>query len=135
MEDQQGSQNLYSGAKHIPLSLQRPFHFHHYVGTLFHSDQTNTIQGMIKTLFPPLQKSLLCFSQSYCSSSCSDNSVKCNWQNVDRSRCHCQLLSIPGWSSNQQVKILALLSVFWQAIVYFWFFMHFFLFLPVKHRS
>ena len=36
---------LYSGAKHIPLSSQRPFHFH--------SDQTNTILGIsiLKNLF------------------------------------------------------------------------------------
>ena len=27
--------NLYSGAKHIPLFSQRPFHFHSSVGTLF----------------------------------------------------------------------------------------------------
>ena len=33
----------YSGAKHIPLSSQRPFHFHCSIRALFHSDQTNTI--------------------------------------------------------------------------------------------
>ena len=27
--------NLYSGAKHIPLSSQRPFHFHCSIGALF----------------------------------------------------------------------------------------------------
>ena len=30
--------NLYSAAKHFPLSSQRPFHFHCSVGTLFYSD-------------------------------------------------------------------------------------------------
>ena len=34
---------LYSGAKHITLSSQRFFHFHCSIGTLFHSDKTNTI--------------------------------------------------------------------------------------------
>ena len=34
--------SLYSGTKHIPLSSQRPFHFHCSYWRLFHSDQTNT---------------------------------------------------------------------------------------------
>ena len=37
------SQHLCSGAKHIPLSSQRPFRFHCSIGTLFSYDQTNTI--------------------------------------------------------------------------------------------
>ena len=35
--------NLYSGAKHIPLSSQRPFHFHCSIGALFHSDLKKSI--------------------------------------------------------------------------------------------
>ena len=35
---------LYSGSKHMPLSSQRPFHFHCLIGSLFCSDPTNTIQ-------------------------------------------------------------------------------------------
>ena len=36
--------NLYSGAKHIPLSSQRPFHFNCYYWLHFNSNKTNTIQ-------------------------------------------------------------------------------------------
>ena len=45
LEDQQVAppHNIYSGAKLIPFSSQRPFHIHCSVGALFHSDQTNTI--------------------------------------------------------------------------------------------
>ena len=35
--------NLYSGAKHIPLSSQRPFHFLCCYWRHFHCDQTNTM--------------------------------------------------------------------------------------------
>ena len=41
------SHNLYSGAKHIPLTSRRPFHFQCSIGALFHSNQTNTIQPQI----------------------------------------------------------------------------------------